>query len=33
MNIHNSIFTFKEFMKACQLAPAKPVDSRITAET
>lgn len=29
INIHNSIYTFKEFMKACQLSQPKPIDTRI----
>lgn len=32
MNIHNSIYTFKQFMKACQSAQPKPVDMRLSPE-
>lgn len=32
LNIHNSIFTFKEFLKACQNAKAKTPLSNMASE-
>lgn len=30
-NIHNSILTFREFMRSCKIAKGKAIDTRLKA--